>query len=279
MTTNSPPKIHFIGAGNMTTSLVGGLLRQGYLPDHISASDPSEAARTRLSRQHGITVFEDNHAGLKLADVVVLAVKPQHMHTVVTGLADSLASRSIPPVLLSIAAGITTGSIQRWAGISVPVVRCMPNTPAMIGQGASGLFATENVTESQQRAVLQIMRSVGQAWWLDTENQLDIVTAVSGSGPAYFFLFMQAIQEAGESLGLPPEISRQLVLQTARGAASLAMSSEVGLAQLRRQVTSPGGTTAAALETLSDHRFEEIVGQAVKAAWRRAGELSREFGD
>ncbi len=269
---------HFVGAGNMASALIGGLLNRGFSPERISVSDPNEHARDQLQKKHGITAYSSNLEGLGCADMVVLAVKPQHMQSVITELADVLQGSANPPVLLSIAAGITTGSIKKWARCNVPVIRSMPNTPALIGQGASGLYATPNVSVQQKQLAENILSAVGKAWWLPQEDLLDAVTAVSGSGPAYFFLFMEALQQAGEAIGLPKEISRQLVLQTAQGAAGLALHSPHDLTELRRQVTSPGGTTAAALEAMLAAELPAIVRRAVKAAHDRAGELSREFG-
>ncbi len=275
---SNQPHVRFIGAGNMASSLVGGLIKNGYPTQNISASDPSVEAGLRLASRHGITTTQDNLAGIESADVIVLAVKPQHMQTVVENLATHLQQATEKPLLLSIAAGITTDSIQQWAQTPVPVVRAMPNTPALIGQGATGMFATAQVSNEQKQAAEKILSSVGRAFWLPEETQLDAVTAISGSGPAYFFLFMQALQEAGQSLGLPAAISRELVLQTALGSAALARASETSLAELRRQVTSPGGTTEAALKAFDSSQLPLIIQKAVEAAHQRAGELSRDFG-
>jgi len=271
-------RIHFIGGGNMASSLIGGLLNTGFLPENISASDPNPRVREKLQSTHGIATHKDNWAGCQHADLVVLAVKPQHMQTVVTDLADKLATMDVPPVLLSIAAGITTASIQHWAKTEVPVVRSMPNTPALIGQGATGLYATGNVNASQRSLAEGVLSAVGKAWWLPEEKLLDAVTAISGSGPAYFFLFMESLQAAGCELGLTPEISRELVLQTALGAAALASGSSEPVAELRRRVTSPGGTTEAALNHMLESGLPDSVKQAVRSAHARAAELSKEFG-
>ena len=274
----TPGKIHFIGGGNMASSLIGGLLKQDYSPANLSISDPNPQVRENLQASHGILVLESNAQGSREADLVVLAVKPQHMQSVVSELAETLQQMDAPPVLLSIAAGITTDSIQRWAKIRVPVVRSMPNTPALIGQGASGLYATDNVNPMQRSLAEGILAAVGKTWWLPKEKMLDAVTAVSGSGPAYFFLFMESLQAAGIELGLPEDISRGLALQTAVGAAALAAESAEPLTELRRRVTSPGGTTEAALNHLVNAAVPRHIQAAVKAASLRAEELSREFG-
>ncbi len=274
----TPGKIHFIGGGNMASSLIGGLLKQGFSPANLSASDPNPQIRENLQASHGIPVLESNAQGSREADLVVLAVKPQHMKSVVSELAEMLQQMDAPPVLLSIAAGITTDSIQRWANVRVPVVRSMPNTPALIGQGASGLYATDNVNPIQRSLAEGVLAAVGKTWWLPEEKMLDAVTAVSGSGPAYFFLFMESLQAAGIELGLPEDISRGLALQTAVGAAALAAESSEPLTELRRRVTSPGGTTEAALNHLVNAAVPQHIQAAVKAASLRAEELSREFG-
>lgn len=270
--------VHFVGAGNMAASLVGGLLKTGFPVVSISASDPGESARQILHEKFGVAVWADNGKGASYADVIVLAVKPQHMRPVVEDLRGVFARRSALPVLLSIAAGITTASIQDWAGVPVPIVRSMPNTPALIGLGATGMFATESVNLEQKKLAENIMEAVGRVWWFPREQQLDAVTAISGSGPAYFFLFMEAVQQAGVELGLSEQVAAELVLQTALGAVTMANQSGEPLDRLRQQVTSPGGTTAAALEYMLAASIPEKITDAVKAAERRARELSREHG-
>ncbi len=276
--TGTPGKIHFIGGGNMASSLIGGLLKQGFSPENLSASDPNPQVRETLQTSHGVPALESNTQGSQGADLVVLAVKPQHMQAVVSELAEMLQQMDAPPVLLSIAAGITTDSIQRWAKVRVPVVRSMPNTPALIGQGASGLYATDNVNLMQRSLAGGVLAAVGKVWWLPEEKMLDAVTAVSGSGPAYFFLFMESLQAAGIELGLPEDISRGLALQTAVGAAALAAESVEPLTELRRRVTSPGGTTEAAINHMVGAGIPRHIKAAVKAASLRAEELSKEFG-
>lgn len=274
--TTQQPAIAFIGAGNMAQSLIGGLLQQGYPADRISCSDPYEASLQAAAALGSITTSTSNTDILAAADVVVLAVKPQVLASVLTPLADRLASNK--PLLISIAAGITCDSLQQWAGADMPVVRCMPNTPALLRAGASALYATPEVSEQQRSDAQTILSAVGMALWVDSESQLDAVTAVSGSGPAYFFLLMEAMQSAGEALGLAPQEAAQLTQQTALGAARMALESDVDVAELRRRVTSPNGTTHAAIESFEAQGFRGIVDTALKAAHARSEALAKELG-
>jgi pyrroline-5-carboxylate reductase len=263
--------IGFIGAGNMATSLVGGMINQGIKPAQIWLGDVSQERLTELSRQYGVHVSDDNAAIAQQADVLVLAVKPQVMQPVCEALRLALNGRQ--PLIISIAAGVTVGNLKSWLG-DLPVVRCMPNTPALVQTGATGLYAEPSVSSEQKDLAEQILNSVGLTFWLAEEKALDAVTAVSGSGPAYFFLMMESMIAAGCQLGLDADTSRQLVLQTALGAAKLASSSTSGPDVLRQQVTSPGGTTAAALDTFEQGGFRELVNQALAAAHRRSEELA-----
>ena len=264
--------IAFVGAGNMAGSLMSGLIEQGFDPSTIIASDLDTQRLGTLQQQLGIRTVEDNLSAVKEADVVVLAVKPQVMKAVLEPLASILSERDI--LLVSIAAGITCSNIQQWAGQSVPVVRVMPNTPALVQKGASGLYANDAVSEQQRVMAEGILSAVGIALWFDKEEELDAVTAVSGSGPAYFFLVMEAMQQAGEKLGLSPDVARQLTLQTALGAAELANHGDEELAELRHQVTSPGGTTEAAINSLEQSGLRDHFEKALTAAAIRAKELS-----
>lgn len=270
----SNPRIAFIGAGNMAASLIGGLRAQGVAADHIRASDPGAEQRAKIAAEHGITVVENNAEAVQGADVVVLATKPQVMKAVCQALAPSLKDGQL---VVSIAAGITCASLAAWLGPR-PIVRCMPNTPALVGQGASGLFANAEVSAAQREQAEQLLAAVGISLWLEEERQIDAVTAVSGSGPAYFFLLMEAMTKAGEQLGLPRETAEQLTLQTALGAARMAVSSDVDAAELRRRVTSPNGTTEAAIKTFQAGGFEALVQQALNAADRRSAELAEQLG-
>ncbi|MDZ5604015.1 pyrroline-5-carboxylate reductase [Pseudomonas sp. RP23018S] len=270
----SKTRIAFIGAGNMAASLIGGLRAQGMDAAQIRASDPGADTRTRLQAEHGIEVFEDNAQAVADADVVVLAVKPQVMKAVCQSLAPSLGQHQL---IVSIAAGITCASLQAWLG-EVPVVRCMPNTPSLLRKGASGLYATEQVSAEQHEQAETLLCAVGTVLWLEQEQQIDAVTAVSGSGPAYFFLLIEAMTAAGEKLGLPRETASQLTLQTALGAAHMAAASEHDAAELRRRVTSPGGTTEAAINSFQNNGFQTLVDQALEAAAQRSAALAEELG-
>lgn len=264
-------RIGFIGAGNMAASLLGGMLARGMRPEDICMSDPDAARLRSLAERHGVRTTTDNAEAARDADVLVLAVKPQLMRQVCEALAPALAGRA--PLVVSIAAGITVSGLQAWLG-ELPVVRCMPNTPALVRAGATGLYAAPQVSDRQKAQATEILESVGLTLWFEQEAELDAVTAVSGSGPAYFFLLMESMIAAGEKLGLAPQVARDLVLQTALGAARLARESEHSPAELRQQVTSPGGTTAAALERFEQGNFRQLVEEALGAARNRAAELS-----
>lgn len=270
----SHPRIAFIGAGNMAASLIGGLLAQGIPSSHIRASEPYAEQRAKVATEHGIELFEDNAAAIVDADVIVLAVKPQVMRAVCQALAPSLQPGQL---IVSIAAGITCASLCAWLG-NVALVRCMPNTPALLRQGMSGLYANARVSTAQRQQAEQLLGAVGLVLWLDEEQQIDAVTAVSGSGPAYFFLLIEAMTAAGEQLGLPRETAAQLTLQTALGAARMATESDVDTAELRRRVTSPGGTTEAAIKSFQAGSFEALVQQALNAAATRSAELAEQLG-
>ena len=270
----SKNRITFIGAGNMAASLIGGLRAEGLDAALIRASDPGAETRARVQAEHGIEVFADNAEAILGADVVVLAVKPQAMKAVCEALRPSLAPNQL---VVSIAAGITCASMNRWLG-EQPIVRCMPNTPALLRQGVSGLFATAQVSAEQRQQAQTLLSAVGSAFWLDEEQQLDAVTAVSGSGPAYFFLLIEAMTAAGVKLGLPRDIASQLTLKTALGAAHMAVSSDVEAAELRRRVTSPAGTTEAAIKTFQAGGFEALVEKALGAAAHRSAEMAEQLG-
>lgn len=279
---NSRVKLVFIGGGNMAASLIGGLVAKGHAPENIVACDPVEDARKRLESEYGIQTSSDNFPAVKDADVVVLAVKPQVIGQVAKGFAGALKHR---PLIISIVAGIpvsvlngllvgsATGDNETRA---FPLVRCMPNTPALLQAGATGLFATTAVSEAQKKRAEVILAAVGTTAWVSKEEQIDAVTAVSGSGPAYFFLVMEAMMAAGEKLGLPIEVARDLTLQTAMGASRMALESDVDIAELRRRVTSPGGTTEAALAALESQGLEGVFENALRAAFDRAREMGEE---
>ena len=268
------PRITFIGAGNMATSLIGGLLAQGIPASHIRASDPGAEQRAKVAAEFGIELFESNAEAIAGADVVVLATKPQVLKGVSQALAPSLQPGQL---IVSIAAGITCASLASWLG-DVAIVRCMPNTPALLRQGVSGLYANAKVSAAQRQQAEQLLSAVGLALWLDEEQLIDAVTAVSGSGPAYFFLLIEAMTAAGVKLGLPADIAAQLTLQTALGAAHMAVSSDVDAAELRRRVTSPAGTTEAAIKSFQANGFEALVEQALGAAAHRSAEMAEQLG-
>ncbi len=263
--------IGFIGAGNMASSLAGGMIARGMAPERIRMSDRDQGQREAVSRRHGIATLDDNAALARECDALVLAVKPQQIEEVCTALRPVLAERA--PLVISIAAGVPVARLREWLGDGVPVIRTMPNTPSLVQVGATGLFAGPGVTPVQQALAHEVLESVGQCFWFEQEEDLDRVTAVSGSGPAYFFLLMEAMIEAGRQQGLDEQTARKLVLQTARGAAELAATGDDDPATLRARVTSPGGTTAAALEVFQQGGFSDLVSRAVDAARRRAEEL------
>lgn len=271
------PRIGFIGAGNMAASLIGGLIAKGLPSANVLASDPNTAALNALVQQHSITGCPDNQAVAQEADLLVLAIKPQVMKPVLQELVSAVARRR--PLIISIAAGIRIHSLCEWLGdTTLPVVRCMPNTPALLQLGASGLFANAAVSQAQRQQAESTLAAVGTVTWLADEAQIDAVTALSGSGPAYFFLLMEAMIEAGQRLGLDAEAARLLTLQTALGAASMAMASDVDPAELRRRVTSPGGTTERAVAHFEQAGLRQIVADALSAAALRSQELSDTLG-
>lgn len=270
-------RIAFIGGGNMATSLIAGLVADGYAPDSLQVADPNQDRREMLQTRYGVRVFADNRDALADADTLVLCVKPQLAAQVCTEIADAASARA--PLVISIMAGVPEQAIQRWLGGTLAVVRAMPNTPAMVQTGAIGLHASPEVGEEGRNRAETILRAVGLTRWVETEAQIDAVTALSGSGPAYFFLFMEALEEAGISLGLDAETARLLTIQTALGAAKMAVESEDTPGQLRERVTSPGGTTERALEHLIKADLHALMKRAAHAAHDRAVELSRDLSE
>jgi len=265
-----------LGAGNMGRALIGGLLRHGMRPEQIAVGESLEAARTTLSRELGIAATTDNAAAIRNANVIVLAVKPQDTGAVLAPLAPQLQQRA--PVVLSIAAGVRIEALRAWCGAGVPVIRAMPNRPALVGAAVTGLFAPAEVAPAHRAMAAQIMQSVGEVVWVAREDALDVVTAVSGSGPAYFFLLAEAIAKAGVDLGLPADAAQRLSIATLHGAGLLAHASDGDLARLRAEVTSKGGTTEAALNTLQSGSFNDLIGRAIEAATRRGRELAEQAG-
>jgi len=274
-------KLAFIGGGHMAAALIGGLIKRGLPADHIVVADPSAAQRQRLADEHGVATAADNAAAAVGAEVLVLAVKPQQMRSVALALSPHLRGEQVlgeHPLIISVAAGIPHAALARWFGASLPVVRTMPNRPALNGFGATGLYAPDSVGAASRALAESIMAAVSATVWVDHESQMDTVTALSGSGPAYFFLFMEALEAAAHERGLPVEVAHRLTLETAFGAAEMARRSQESLAALREQVTSKGGTTAAALAVLDAAGLRSIVGHAVAAADRRSAELAAEYG-
>lgn len=266
----------FIGAGNMASSLISGLIADGYPPERIRVSDTQETMSRSLGDRFGVVVCAHNQEAVMSAAIVVLAVKPQVMRVVLEDLRNSL--KTSEPLLLSIAAGIGCHSIARWAGGLSAIVRAMPNTPAMVQSGATGLFATSAVSERQREVAESILRAVGITVWVKEESLIDVVTALSGSGPAYYFLLMEAMEEAGVQLGLDRQTASLLSQQTALGAGRIAIESPEAPSELRRRVTSPGGTTERAIATFEAGGFSDLVLRAMNAAKDRAEVLSQELG-
>lgn len=269
----SASNLTFIGAGNMAGSLIHGLLSNGHDPAKLRVADPIEAQLKQFA-DLGVTTYTDNNAAIADAEVVVLAVKPQIAQTVVSAL-QSLHPKQL---LLSIAAGINLASLTNWSNATQAIVRCMPNTPALLGAGMSALYANPHSTPAQIASAEQILKAAGETLWVPEEKALDAVTAVSGSGPAYFFLLMEAMVQGGVDLGLDHDTATHLTLQTAYGAALMARDSVDSPAVLRNNVTSPGGTTAAALQVMLDNQLPATIVAALHAADTRAAELALEFG-
>jgi len=273
---NMTQRIGFIGAGNMSRSLAGGLLANGWRREQLLLADPDPEQRRGAESALGVTVLADNRDVAAQSDVLVLAVKPQVLKDAAAALAATAQERR--PLVVSVAAGIRLADIERWLGGELPIVRVMPNTAAFIGSGASGLLANPRVTDEQRGLAESILRAVGVAVWVKDEAQMDVVTAVSGSGPAYFFLAMEMLEKAAIRHGLDPQTARLLTLETAFGAAKMALEGHEEPALLRRRVTSPGGTTEQAVNVLVQGGFEKLFDEAVGAAERRARELADLFG-
>ncbi len=270
----SSVRIAFVGGGNMAAALIGGMIARGADASRIAAIDPSDAQRASLASRFGIATHAAPSAAALDAEVVVLAVKPQQMHEAVAAVAPHLRA----PLVLSVAAGVRAADVSRWLGGHARIVRTMPNTPALVGLGATGLAAHPGTSDADRRLAEAIMGAVGITVWVDDESKLDAVTALSGSGPAYVFRFVEAMIEGGIALGLGPEQARRLALQTALGAAQLASTSDEPPSVLRERVTSKGGTTAAGLAVMAERGLPATVVDAMAAACRRSEELGREFG-
>lgn len=264
--------IAFIGGGNMARSLVGGLVAAGAPPATIRVAEPVEALREGLATDYGVAVFESATEAVDGTGTWLFAVKPQVMRQVCGELAQQ--AQQARPLAVSIAAGITAAQLERWLGGDLAVVRTMPNTPALLGAGVTGLYANPRVDAAQRTQAQDLLSAAGATVWIEDEALMDAVTALSGSGPAYVFLLAEAMQAAGEAQGLPAEAARTLTLHTVLGAARMLVEGDAPAAELRRRVTSPGGTTQAAIEAFEAGSFRDLVDRAIAAATRRGGELS-----
>jgi pyrroline-5-carboxylate reductase len=271
------PRVALIGGGQMARALIGGWVARGAPASSIAVADPVAAQRDWLAAAYPrVRLYAENEAAAQQADVWVLAVKPQLLQPAVRALAPLAASAR--PLVLSIAAGIRAADISRWLGGELGVVRAMPNRPALIGAGISALYAEPAVDAAARAIAARLIEAVGSVVWVGAEAHLDAVTAVSGSGPAYFFLLIEMLEAAAMAEGLPAAVARRLAIDTAAGAAALAQTSADDPATLREQVTSAGGTTAAALAVLEAADVRAIVARAVAAAAERSRELADEFG-
>jgi pyrroline-5-carboxylate reductase len=275
-------KISFIGGGNMANAIIGGLLTAGYIASNVIVSDPYEPTRQHLEKTFQVKTTTNNDDTIYAKNqVLILAVKPQVMKQVAEGIA--LKVQEFQPLIITIAAGITITDLSRWlkAGPNPkePVlVRCMPNTPALVGEGATGVFAP-SISQEQRQLASSVLQSISKSlFWVEKESLLDVVTGVSGSGPAYFFLLVEALEQAGVALGLPLDVARGLAAQTCMGAGKMLTTTTDTPSELRRKVTSPNGTTHAAIESFESNQFRDIVSKAVKAATDRGDELGKILG-
>jgi pyrroline-5-carboxylate reductase len=266
----------FLGGGNMGRALIGGLLRRGTRPEHISVGESFAPVRDALSADFGIQATPDNAVAAEAASVIVVAVKPQIAGNVLTALQPVL--QRTRPLVISIAAGIRVDALEAWCGAGVPVVRAMPNRPALVGAGATGLFAPASVAKAQRDVAEKVMQAVGEVVWVASEDHIDVVTALSGSGPAYFFLLAELLTQGATDLGLEPSTARRLAIATLHGAGQLAHAGDGDLARMRADVTSKGGTTEAAVKSLGEADLRGIIARALEAATRRSRELAEQFG-
>ena len=270
-------RITFIGCGNMGHSLIGGLIADGYDSSLLCGADIDRKKCDALSEKFNIKSTVNNEQAIHTADVIVLAVKPQAIRETLATINEGLLNKQ--RLLISVAAGIRLKDLLSWTHTNQSIVRTMPNTPALVQTGATALCANQFTSDEQRNIAEAIMRAVGLTVWLNDEELLDVVTALSGSGPAYFFLVMEAMEKAATGLGLPVEQARLLTLQTAFGAAKMALESKYDPAILRQHVTSPGGTTEKAINVLLEGDFEKIFREAMKSAMQRSRELADQFGE
>ena len=266
-------KLAFIGGGNMASSLIGGLVADHVDPKQISVADINDNQRENLAARYSVSTSADNQAVAAEAGVVILAIKPQQLKAVCEELAPTIQQNN--SLVVSIAAGIRSEDINKWLGGNAAVVRAMPNTPALVQTGATALFGNAQVSSKQRDLAESILRAAGLTLWVEDESQMDAVTALSGSGPAYFFRIMEAIESAGVELGLTKETAHLLTLQTALGAAKMALESHESVANLREQVTSPGGTTEQGLAAMEKHNIDAVFSDVLKAARDRSEELAK----
>ena len=267
-----------IGGGNMARALVGGLLSQGQDARTIVVAEPAAAPRAALARDFGVATTADNAGAVAGAGVVVLAVKPQIMAQVARELGPALQAGQ--PLVISVAAGIRAADLQQWIGSGLPLVRAMPNRPALVGRGATGLYAGPEVNQAQRALATRVLAATGLVVWVPQESDLDLVTALSGSGPAYFFRLAESMAAAGAALGLDPGVARLLAAQTLAGAGSLvAAEQDPDLARMSAAVASKGGTTEAALQCFAAQGLDQLVAAAMQAAARRSHELAAQFGN
>ncbi|MDX8412337.1 MAG: pyrroline-5-carboxylate reductase [Mariprofundaceae bacterium] len=263
-------KIGFIGGGNMAEALIAGLTRAGHPAERIFVTDLQSARLDHLQESYGIQAENDAAAVAGMADVLVLAVKPQHMQQAVSDVAEHIKTTA---TLVSIAAGVAVDSIRQWLKAPVCVVRVMPNTPCLLGCGMAVLYADANVAQSHRQNAEYVLAATGETSWVGDEQQMHAVTAISGSGPAYFFLLAEIMQGTAEALGLDAALAAKLVRQTALGAGRMMVESGIDVATLRQQVTSPGGTTHAALDCMHDCGLTDSVRRGIQAAAQRSKEL------
>ncbi len=268
-------RIGFIGAGNMGSCLISGLLKQGYAPENLWVCDHHAEIGQRMAALWGIHNTNNTAELAENVDVIVLAVKPNSMQAAINSFASRLPTHH--PLILSIAAGISTTQIAKWLIAPCPIARAMPNTPALLGQGMTGLFATDAVNSTQRDLLSQLFSAVGEIVWLTNESEMDIVTALSGSGPAYFFYFMECLIEAAKAQGLAVEIARKLTFQTALGAAEMVLHTEDSVHELRQKVTSKGGTTEQGINTLKDGKMAELLQQMLDSATKHSKTLREQY--
>ncbi len=270
-------KIGFIGGGNMASSLIQGLIASGHSENLLWVTDTNQETLRTLVTTLNVNGCENNNAIINEVDIVVLAVKPQIIQTVAEQIAVNLQRKNL--LVVSIAAGITQEKLSQWLGTEIAIVRCMPNTPALVRTGATALHANSYVSDAQKDLAENILRAVGISLWVKHESEMDAVTAVSGSGPAYFFLLMEVMEQTALELGLDEEMARLLIQQTALGSAKIALEADETPGELRRRVTSPGGTTEQAIKTFEEGGFTQLVSKALHAARDRSIELAKELGE